>query len=218
MLNTFSRFDIMGPLASLICVLCLCSKASCGYNETELGELRDLWFNAIKKSKSNESLLRRGLRDDDFQSLLLLLSDIKAPEDQQNIFEDIKTILLQNSLGKIFGFKIGLFTNYCGPGDVAGPLNETVTGLFNGVDECCKVHDHCDTVVSSKADFKQYPALPFRKLYFSSLSCKCDVNFYNCIKQTKSIFGELILGIYSTAQSSCFDYDYKIERCTKYDE
>lgn len=200
----------------ILCVLLL--KASCrGGNETDLEYLQDLWFYTIKKT--NESLLKQqSLYADDFQQLIDVLSTVKTSENRWNLLEDIKTVLLQNSYEKIFGYKIGMFTNFCGPGDVAGPNNATVCGLLNGVDECCKAHDSCQHYIISKSDYAEFPNLPWKPLYFTSLSCECDVDFYNCIKQTNSVFGELILAIYSVAQMSCFQLEYKVERCAKYDE
>lgn len=205
----------MRPLASLLCVLFL--EASCrSFKESDLEYLRDLWLSTIRKS--NESFLRQNLHSDDFQQLLDVLSTMKTSDKRWNFFQDIKSVILQNSYERIFGFKIGMFTNFCGPGDTAGPRNETVCGVFNGVDECCKAHDSCDNYIVSKSDYDVYPSLPWKQLYFTSLSCECDVDFYNCVKQTNSIFGELILGIYSVAQMTCFQHEYKIERCAKYDE
>lgn len=205
----------MRPLTSLLCVLLL--EASCrGFKESDLKYLENMWLSTIRKS--NEKSLRQSKYSDDFQQLLDLLSELRTSENRWNFFQDIKSVLVQNSYEKIFGHKIGMFTNYCGPGDTAGPRNETVCGLLNGVDECCKAHDSCENYIVSKNDYEVYPNLPQRTHYFTSLSCECDVNFYNCVKQTNSIIGELILAIYSVAQISCFQHEYKIERCMKYDE
>jgi hypothetical protein len=207
----------MKGFKSFFLVLCL-SLTSFAFNETESEYFRDLWLNAIKKS--NESLLRQNQKnyDDDFEHLIDVLSKFKSTDDHWNLFQNVKTVLLQNSYERIFGFKIGMFTNFCGPGDVAGANQQTVCGFFGSVDKCCKAHDACDHFITSKADYVAYPNLPSKQLRFSSLSCECDAAFYNCIKQTNSIFGEVILGIYSVAQTSCFQLDYKIEKCAKYDE
>lgn len=209
----------MKLLATLFFVMCVLLKTSCGYNatKTDLEYLRDLWNNAIKK-KSNESLFRQSLHGDDFKHLLNMLSRLKASENRWNLFQEMKTVVLRNSYQKVFGHKITMFTNYCGPGDMAGPGDETVCGYFHGVDECCKGHDKCGTYIDSKSRYNEYPNLPEKQLYFTSLGCECDVEFYNCLKQTGSIFGELILGIYSVAQMSCFQHEYQIAKCTKYDE
>jgi Phospholipase A2 len=130
----------------------------------------------------------------------------------------VEEAIVKNGYENTLGFKIGIFTNYCGPGDVAGPSNATVCGVFNKVDNCCKIHDACEDYIVSKADFARYQGLPHKHLYFTSLNCKCDVAFYNCISQTATFFGDLILGIYGVAQMSCFQHDYKIEKCIKYDE
>lgn len=217
LVELFSSFSGMKPLVSLFCVLCMLLRASCGYNETDLEDLRDLWFNAIKKT--NESLLRQILDGNDHDHLIQALSTLEQSENNSSkIFDDVKTVIINNSQESIFGFKVGIFTNYCGPGDIAGPDNGTVCGMFNGADECCKAHDHCAHHIVSRADFRKYPNLPYKNIYYTSLSCECDVAFYNCLKQTKSIFAEIILNIYSVAQSSCFQHDYKVERCVKYDE
>lgn len=204
----------MRPLALLICVLCMLLKASCGYDVTDLEYQRDLWFRAITKANQRQSLPSK----DDFMNLIEALSSMKRSGDQSNLFQDMKAVLIQNSYEKTFGVKIGIFTNYCGPGNVAGPQNDTVEGVFHNVDECCKTHDYCDNFISSKADYNAYPDLPRKPFHFSSLSCDCDVDFYNCVRRTNSAFGDLILGIYSIAQGSCFHLEHKIEKCVKYDE
>jgi Phospholipase A2 len=189
---------------------------ACSYNETDLECLKDLWLNAVKKT--NESSLRQGLHGDDFEKLLDVLSRMETSGAQRNVLQDVKTTILRNSYESTFGMKLGLFTNFCGPGNHAGPSNATVCGLFSGVDTCCKEHDACDDYIVSKADFSRYPGLSPKQLYFTSLSCGCDVAFYNCIKQTATFLGELMLGIYSVAQAGCFQYEYKIEKCIKYDK
>lgn len=206
----------MKPLASLFWIMCVLLKASCGYNQTDLEYLRDLWLRATRKS--NESLFRQHIHGDDYKHLIDMLSRLKTPVNRRNLFQDMKTVIVRNTYEKTFGQKIGMFTNFCGPGDTAGPDQETVCGLFNNVDECCKAHDNCDSFIRSKSDFKEYPDLPEKQLYFTSLSCECDVEFYNCLKRTDSIFGEIILGIYSVAQMSCFQHEYQVAKCTKFDE
>lgn len=171
-----------------------------------------MWLQAV--TKTNESSLRMSLQGDDFEKLLNVLERIDA----DNMLQDIKTTIVRNSYESTVGSKLGLFTNFCGPGNHAGPSNNTVCGLFSGVDACCKAHDACDDYVGSKSDYMRFPGLPQKQLYFTSLSCECDVAFYNCIKQTATILGDLMLGVYSVAQSSCFQYDYKIEKCMKYDK
>lgn len=196
--------------------MCVLLKASCGYNQNDLEYLRNLWLKTTRRS--NESLFRQGLHGDDYKHLIDTLSRLKTPINRWNLFQDLRTVIVRNTYEKTFGHKIGMFTNFCGPGDTAGPDQETVCGLFNNVDECCKAHDGCDSFIKSKSDFKEYPELPEKQLYFTSLSCECDVAFYNCLRRTNSIFGEIVLGIYSVAQMSCFQHEYKIAKCTKFDE
>lgn len=203
----------MKPLASLLGAFCLLFRTACCFNATDLEVLRDLWFEAIRKN--NETMMWKSNIDDNFNQLTLKMSMVKRSEIGTNVLQDMRSVVLQNSYQRFFGNKIGIFTNYCGPGNVH---TETVCGIFNGVDECCRAHDSCDHLIVAKSDFKQYPKLPEKQLYFTSLSCDCDAEFYNCLKRTNSIFGDLILSIYSVAQMSCFQRDYKAERCTKYDE
>lgn len=159
----------MKPLTSLLCVLLL--RASCrAFNDTDLFYLRDLWLDAVKKS--NQSFLRQLLHEDDFQQLIYVLSNLRTSENRWNIFQDIKAVIVKNSYKEIYGKKIRMLTNFCGPGDVSGPSNETVCGLFNGVDECCKAHDSCDTYITSKSDYDDYPNLSWKALYFTSLRNK----------------------------------------------
>jgi Phospholipase A2 len=203
----------MKPLATLLGVACMLIDYSCCYNQTDFECLRDLWLKAVTKTNES-SLLRQSLHGDDFERLLNVLERIE-PND---VLQDMKTTILKNSYESTVGMKLGLFTNFCGPGNHAGPSNSTVCGLFSGVDQCCKAHDACDDYIVSKSDYTLFPGLPQKQLYFTSLSCGCDVAFYNCIKQTATILGDLMLSVYSVAQASCFQYEYKIEKCMKYDK
>ncbi|CRL01637.1 CLUMA_CG014860, isoform A [Clunio marinus] len=203
------------PLVRVVCLFLSIKFTSCGLNSIDLEYLKDLWLMAIKKS--NESFLKQSLYDDDYQHLIDVLSDLKRSQSRSNVYEDIQTAILKNSYEKIFGFKIGMFTNFCGPGD-RGQNNQTVGGFLNGVDECCKSHDHCDNLIMAQSDYSKYPNLPPKHLYFTSLSCDCDAEFYNCVKRTKSVYGEIILAIYSVAQMSCFHYEHKVEKCLAYDK
>lgn len=211
----FSLLRSMKPLAAArFCVVfCLLLETSCGYNETELEDLRDLWFDAIRKT--NESLLTKNIYNDDFHHLIDKLSTVKTSAKQFDFLQEVKGAMIQNSYERIFGFKIGIFTNFCGPGNIS---DTTVCGFFNGVDECCKSHDSCEHAIITDADYAGYPSLPSKKSrFFTSLDCDCDVAFYNCLKRTKSVFGDIMLSIYSVAQASCFQRNFKVVKCTKYD-
>ena len=227
----------MRPLGLILCILFV-RKTACGLektysdlDKTELDSLRDLWFNSISK-RVNESLSKR---TDEFKQLIDVLSKLHPTETRHrtSIFRDMKNVMLKNAREKTFG----IFTNFCGPGNLEGQA--AVCGIFNGVDECCKAHDTCESYIgefeknkwgrmingeillASFTSFleyqKLYPKLPKKRIYFSSLACDCDVSFYNCIKQTGTSFGEVILSIYSVAQSSCFKYEHA-SKCSKYDE
>lgn len=187
------------------------------YNVTYLNELQESWLSAVKRT--NESQLKFFFVRDDFSLLLNILGSIETRQEQLSFFQEIKSVILKNSFGKVKELKAGVFTNYCGPGDTAGDGDRvTVTGFMTTIDQCCEIHDHCDKLIETKDDFKLYPGLPVKKLRFTSLSCECDRHFYNCMKQTDSILADLIMWIYTIAQSSCFQNEYKIERCSKYDE
>lgn len=145
----------MKPLGSLLCVLfAIFLKTSCGssYNELDqkdLEALRDIWFNAISK-RSNESLSKQS---DEFKQLIDVLSKLNPSGNKQNIFRDMKNVMLKNAREKTFG----IFTNFCGPGNLSG--QSTVCGVFNGVDECCKAHDSCEHYIglsSSCRSFNQF--------------------------------------------------------------
>lgn len=133
----------MKPLGSLLCVLFMLLKTSCGsiyseFDQKDLESLRDLWFNAISK-RSNESLSKQS---DEFKQLIDVLSKLNLPsEKKQNLFREMKNAMLKNAREKTFG----IFTNFCGPGNLSG--QSTVCGAFNGVDECCKNHDSCENFI-----------------------------------------------------------------------
>lgn len=181
-----------------------------------MNELKESWLSAVKRT--NDSQVKFFFVRDDFSLLLNILGSIETRQEQLSFFQEIKKAILQNSFEKVKELKAGVFTNYCGPGDAASDDRETVEGHMSNIDQCCKVHDDCDEIISSKNDFKQYPKLPLKKLHFTSLNCECDRLFYNCMKQTQSILADLIMWIYTIAQSSCFQNEYKIERCSKYDK
>ncbi|CAO1409962.1 unnamed protein product [Diamesa hyperborea] len=187
-----------------------------GYNVTSMRELKESWLSAVKRT--NESQVKFFFVRDDFSLLLDILGSIESREEQLSFFQEIKSVLLQNSYEKVKELKAGVFTNYCGPGNTASGDRETVGGHMTRIDECCKSHDDCDEHITSKNDFILYPKLPSKKIHFTILSCECDRLFYNCMKQTESVLADLIMWIYTIAQSSCFQNEYKIERCSKYDE
>lgn len=204
----------MKPLVYRMVVVLVMLNICNGSNVTYMNELKESWLSAVKKT--NESQLKFFFVRDDFSLLLNILGSIEKRQEQMSFFQEIKSVILKNSYEKV---KAGVFTNYCGPGDTAGDGDRlTVTGFMTTIDQCCKIHDDCDQLIESNDDFKLYPDLPIKKLRFTSLSCECDRNFYNCMKQTDSILADLIMWIYTIAQSSCFQYEHKIERCSKYDE
>lgn len=203
----------MKPLAVLIFLVIFCETRA--QNATE-HELLNTWITAV--TRVNDTRYSQKYIQDDFGRLIDVLSILKSPRDHWNFFWKVKTAILRNGYQKVIGQKAGVFTNFCGPGDAAGSDRETVCGIFNGIDECCKAHDSCEHIIISKGDYDQYPNLPKKNLYFTSLSCDCDVEFYNCMKATGSVFADIMLAIYSVAQSSCFQQHHLIEKCTKFDE
>ena len=179
-------------------------------------ELKESWLSAVKRT--NESQVKFNFVRDDFSLLLDILGSMETRNKQLSFFQEIKSVIVKNSFEKVRELKAGVFTNYCGPGDAANSDQETVGGFMINIDQCCKIHDDCDEHITTKNDFKQFPNLPKKNLRFTSLSCECDRLFYNCMKQTDSILADLIMWIYTIAQSSCFQNEYKIERCSKYDK
>lgn len=194
--------------------------------ETE--NIEDLWYDVIKK-KSNKvqaNILHRNQSDvitksnsDDMNKLIDVLAELRPSSNRSKAaLGELRRAIIKNSRGGIVGESIqGVFRNYCGPGN-DGELNT----LFPEVDACCRDHDYCPDGISAftwLSEYqKQYPGLPYKHRLFTSLSCECDVNFFNCLKTTNSWLAEVMLGAYSIVQSSCFAYDYKIVKCSKYDE
>jgi hypothetical protein len=141
--SSFKCFSLrleMKPLG-FICVLFTFLKTACGssysdLDQSDLEALRDLWFNSIER-KPNESLSKQS---DEFKQLIDVLSMMNPTEKRSSLFRDMKNVMLRNAREKTFG----IFTNFCGPGNVDGG---TVCGMFNGVDECCKAHDTCENYI-----------------------------------------------------------------------
>ena len=135
----------MKPLGLILFVLFV-HETACGSEKTysdldqnDLESLRDLWFNSISK-RANQSLSRQ---TDEFKQLIDVLSKLQPTETRHrtSIFRDMKNVMLKNAREKTFG----IFTNFCGPGNLEG--QSTVCGIFNGVDECCKTHDTCESYI-----------------------------------------------------------------------
>ena len=206
----------MKPLVYGIVLFLVVFNICNGYNVTYMKQIKESWLSAVQRT--NESQVKFFFVRNDFSLLLNILGSIETRQEQLSFFQEIKSVILQNSYDKVKELKVGVFTNFCGPGDAANDDRETVAGLMTNIDECCKGHDDCDEHISSKNDFKKFPSLPKKNLHFTSLSCKCDRLFYNCMKQTESILADVIMWIYTIAQSSCFSKEHKIERCSKYDE
>ncbi|CAO1381035.1 unnamed protein product [Diamesa serratosioi] len=205
----------MKPFVYGLFLLVILNHCNC-YNVTYMKELKESWLSAVKRT--NGSQLKLLFARDDFSLLLDILDSMKSRKKQLSFFQEIKSVIVENSYENVKELKAGVFTNYCGPGDTANGAGETVAGFMTDIDKCCKIHDDCDEQVMTKNDFNLYPSLPKKNLYFTSLSCNCDRLFYNCMKQTETILADLIMWIYTIAQSSCFQKEYKIERCSKYDE
>lgn len=197
----------------------------------EIENIKDLWYDLIRKSDKvyprvnslyrNQSDGQRavdGAGDDDFNKLIDVLSDLRPSSNQSKLtLSDLRRAIIKNRRSGRSGR--GIFRNYCGPGNDEA-MSPNV--LFPEVDSCCRDHDYCSDWISASTSVseyqKKYPGLPSKHLWFSSLLCDCDVDFYNCLKTTNTWLGEVMLGIYAVAQTSCFKYDYKYEKCSKYDE
>lgn len=191
-------------------------------SETE--NIEDLWYDVIKRKSDKVQRVNSLYRNqsdankragDDFNKLIDVLANLRPSSNHSKAtLRELRRAIIRNSRG---GGIRGVYRNYCGPGN-DGAINP----LFPEIDSCCRDHDNCRDWISASTTFngyqKTYPGLPNKLRLFSSLSCECDVNLYNCFKTTNSWLAELLLGVYSIAQSSCFAYEYKIEKCLKYDE
>jgi Phospholipase A2 len=215
-------------------------------DEQDLESLKEIWFNAISK-KSNESLSKQSDEFKQLIDVLSKLKTSEKQQnifrDMKNVIQrnarektfgiftnfcgpgrknqNIKRFGVFNVLVQVICRVNQLFAAFLMElMNVVSYMIHVKTILVNF--EIKKFHSKTESEISASfTSFneyqKTYPKLPKKRLYFSSLICDCDIAFYNCIKQTGSTFGELILSIYSVAQSSCFKYDY-LSKCSKYDE
>lgn len=192
--------------------------------------IEDLWYDAIKKSdkvyprvnslncdQSDGQRKVDGAGDDDFNKLIDVLSDLRPSSNRsKSTLNDLRRTIIKNRRSED---ERRIFFNYCGPGN--GEVTSPST-LFPEIDSCCRDHDNCVDWIASSTPVneyqKKYPGLPYKHLWFSSIECECDAKLYNCLKNTKKWLAEVMLGVYAVAQTSCFQYNYKIEKCLKYDK
>ncbi|UXI21066.1 hypothetical protein NH340_JMT07009 [Sarcoptes scabiei] len=81
-------------------------------------------------------------------------------------------------------------TKWCGFGDMANEYWDL--GRMNNVDICCREHDHCPIrLASNESNYG------LRNRFKSTVSlCECDRMFFDCLEQSKSIYGQQIKWIY----------------------
>jgi Phospholipase A2 len=209
----------MKPLTQLMLTL-ISLATSCGlldHRRTILDlptieNFEDLLYNVIKKSNKVR-----------MNSLSLLEFNSQHGDDELNKLINVLTSMEPSSNGlnpEILQRLREVLKNYCGPGNLGE--DQPPHFLFPEVDSCCQRHDFCNDYINITMSYSEiqskYPGLPRKNLLFTSLSCDCDADFYNCMKNTKMLLGEILLKIYSVVQTTCFKYDYKVEKCSKYDE
>ncbi|CAG2055071.1 unnamed protein product [Timema podura] len=99
-------------------------------------------------------------------------------------------------------------TRWCGAGNVA--RNNKDIGLFTDTDNCCKNHDSCDDIIlagKTKHELTN-PSL------FTRSNCKCDEEFYRCLKNVNTLISINIGALYfNKLKIMCFKYDHPRLSC-----
>ncbi|XP_058791497.1 uncharacterized protein LOC131664436 [Phymastichus coffea] len=90
-------------------------------------------------------------------------------------------------------------TKWCGPHRLAYSYKDL--GALDGLDRCCRRHDHCPRAISP---FSERYGL-FNYMPFTLSHCGCDERFRTCLKMTSTSSANLIGKIFfNMVQTKCF--------------
>jgi len=101
-------------------------------------------------------------------------------------------------------------TKWCGPGNIA--TNYDDLGELIETDNCCRAHDHCDSMASGETKNNLT-----NNDYFTKLHCDCDKEFYKCLHEVNSDTSNQIGKLYFGLRNECYRYDFPIMECIEYD-
>ncbi|PRD37886.1 UNVERIFIED_CONTAM: Phospholipase A2 [Trichonephila clavipes] len=106
-----------------------------------------------------------------------------------------------------FGFDS---TKWCGAGNIAKNYDDL--GTHNGTDMCCRAHDNCDDYMDGKAT--KYNLT--NESRFTKLHCKCDDEFYDCLKKANTSISHTVGNLYfNVLKRTCYKLEHP-EKCSQY--
>ncbi|XP_035222180.1 uncharacterized protein LOC118195056 [Stegodyphus dumicola] len=100
-------------------------------------------------------------------------------------------------------------TKWCGPGDVAQSFDDL--GSSADTDKCCRAHDLCDDLLRPGEKKENI----INTSWFTLLSCECDDEFYDCLKNVSSNTSNSIGNAYfNLGGSNCYTLNYPLtDKC-----
>jgi len=103
-------------------------------------------------------------------------------------------------------------TKWCGAGDIAE--NDEDFGEHEDTDRCCQTHDKCDDIMLA-GEVKNNLT---NDSPFTSLSCKCDNDLYDCLKKVNTYTSSAVGYSYFTfLRRQCYKEDYPFStKCKTY--
>ncbi|XP_015124801.1 phospholipase A2 [Diachasma alloeum] len=91
-------------------------------------------------------------------------------------------------------------TKWCGRGSIAKSFDDL--GRYNRTDSCCRAHDNCPDIMKPKETLHGLT----NPSSSTSLSCKCDREFYHCLKGNKNYPSKTIGTLYfDILKKQCFE-------------
>ncbi|GBM90199.1 Phospholipase A2 [Araneus ventricosus] len=138
-------------------------------------------------------------------------NDVTRIEDNDGEYEKT-TPLPSPQNGPADGWVIFPGTKWCGAGDKAKTDDDL--GFHQDTDRCCRAHDKCDDLIEGGGTKHNLT----NKSPFTKLNCKCDDEFYDCLKRVNSVTSNTIGNTYfNVLKRPCYYYDYPLtKKCKKY--
>ncbi|XP_018578351.1 phospholipase A2-like [Anoplophora glabripennis] len=102
-------------------------------------------------------------------------------------------------------------TKWCGAGNIAESDDDF--GIHRDTDKCCRNHDYCPDIIEG---FQTRYNLT-NPSFYTRLNCKCDRDFYQCLKTVKSATSGQVGNLYFTALGTqCYKNEFPVTGCDKY--